>query len=95
MSILTAENLAKSYKSRKVVSDVSLTVNSNEIVGLLGPNGAGKQQLSIWSLGLFAKIKVKLLLMAKILVCSQCIIVRNVALVIYRKKPRFSPFDCL
>ena len=42
MSILTAENLAKSYKSRKVVSDVSLTVNSNEIVGLLGPNGAGK-----------------------------------------------------
>lgn len=42
MSILIAENLAKSYKSRKVVSDVSLTVNSNEIVGLLGPNGAGK-----------------------------------------------------
>lgn len=42
MSILTAENLAKSYKSRKVVSDVSLTVNSNEIVGLLGPNGDRK-----------------------------------------------------
>lgn len=42
MSILHAENLAKSYKSRQVVSDVSLTVNSNEIVGLLGPNGAGK-----------------------------------------------------
>ncbi|PJG83176.1 LPS export ABC transporter ATP-binding protein [Caviibacterium pharyngocola] len=42
MSILYAENLAKSYKSRQVVSDVSLTVHSNEIVGLLGPNGAGK-----------------------------------------------------
>ena len=42
MSILIAENLAKSYKSRQVVSDVSLTVNSNEIVGLLGPNGAVK-----------------------------------------------------
>ena len=42
MSVLQAEFLAKSYKSRKVVSDVSLTVNSNEIVGLLGPNGAGK-----------------------------------------------------
>ncbi len=42
MSILYAEHLAKSYKSRQVVSDVSLTVNSNEIVGLLGPNGAGK-----------------------------------------------------
>ncbi|WP_032109655.1 LPS export ABC transporter ATP-binding protein [Necropsobacter massiliensis] len=42
MSILYAENLTKSYKSRQVVADVSLTVNSNEIVGLLGPNGAGK-----------------------------------------------------
>ncbi|WP_439239799.1 MULTISPECIES: LPS export ABC transporter ATP-binding protein [unclassified Lonepinella] len=42
MSVLNAENLAKSYKSRKVVSDVSFTVKSNEIVGLLGPNGAGK-----------------------------------------------------
>ncbi len=42
MSILHAEHLAKSYKNRQVVSDVSLTVNSNEIVGLLGPNGAGK-----------------------------------------------------
>lgn len=42
MSILYAENLAKSYKNRQVVSDVSLQVNANEIVGLLGPNGAGK-----------------------------------------------------
>ncbi len=42
MSILYAENLAKSYKSRRVVSDVSFTVKSNEIVGLLGPNGVGK-----------------------------------------------------
>ncbi|MFZ7135193.1 LPS export ABC transporter ATP-binding protein [Avibacterium avium] len=42
MPTLYAEHLAKSYKSRKVVSDVSLNVRSNEIVGLLGPNGAGK-----------------------------------------------------
>ncbi|MGF7452914.1 LPS export ABC transporter ATP-binding protein [Mannheimia massilioguelmaensis] len=42
MSILYAENLAKSYKGRQVVSDVGFTVKSNEIVGLLGPNGAGK-----------------------------------------------------
>lgn len=42
MSILYAENLAKCYKNRQVVFDVSLQVNSNEIVGLLGPNGAGK-----------------------------------------------------
>jgi lipopolysaccharide export system ATP-binding protein len=42
MSLLTATHLSKSYNKRKVVNDVSLTVNSGEIVGLLGPNGAGK-----------------------------------------------------
>jgi len=42
MATLTAKNLAKSYKGRQVVGDVSLDVKSGEIVGLLGPNGAGK-----------------------------------------------------
>ena len=39
---LTVENLQKRYGSRTVVKDVSLTVESGEVVGLLGPNGAGK-----------------------------------------------------
>ncbi len=42
MSKLEATNLAKSYKGRKVVIDVSLSVEKGQIVGLLGPNGAGK-----------------------------------------------------
>lgn len=42
MDILNAFNLAKSYKGRQVVRDVSMSVRSGEIVGLLGPNGAGK-----------------------------------------------------
>ena len=42
MGSLIAKNLAKSYKSRNVVTDVSLAVNTGQIVGLLGPNGAGK-----------------------------------------------------
>ena len=40
--ILKAQNLMKSYNGKKVVKDISLTVNQGEIVGLLGPNGAGK-----------------------------------------------------
>lgn len=39
---LRAEHLVKKYKSRKVVNDISVRVNTGEIVGLLGPNGAGK-----------------------------------------------------
>jgi len=39
---LRAAGLAKSYKSRKVVSELSLEVRQGEVVGLLGPNGAGK-----------------------------------------------------
>lgn len=42
MAVLRASNLAKSYKQKKVVIDVSLEIRSGEIVGLLGPNGAGK-----------------------------------------------------
>lgn len=42
MAKLEAHNLAKSYKGRKVVIDVSMAVESSQIVGLLGPNGAGK-----------------------------------------------------
>lgn len=39
---LIAENLVKSYGRRRVVDQVSFTVDRGEIVGLLGPNGAGK-----------------------------------------------------
>ncbi len=40
--ILRAQGLRKQYKKRVVVKDVSLEVESGQVVGLLGPNGAGK-----------------------------------------------------
>jgi lipopolysaccharide export system ATP-binding protein len=42
MTELTVQNLRKQYKARTVVQDISLHINSGEVVGLLGPNGAGK-----------------------------------------------------
>ena len=51
-AVLRAEGLKKSYRKRSVVSDVSLTVESGEVVGLLGPNGAGKTTCFYMILGL-------------------------------------------
>ena len=42
MQTLSTVDLTKSYKGRKVVDDISLTIAQGEVVGLLGPNGAGK-----------------------------------------------------
>ncbi|TDO12546.1 MULTISPECIES: LPS export ABC transporter ATP-binding protein [Halomonas] len=42
MKTLSAHHLAKSYKQRRVVQDISLSIKQGQIIGLLGPNGAGK-----------------------------------------------------
>ncbi|GIU23261.1 LPS export ABC transporter ATP-binding protein [Shewanella schlegeliana] len=57
---LKAENLAKSYKNRAVVQDVSLTVKTGQIVGLLGPNGAGKTTTFYMVVGLVQSDKGKI-----------------------------------
>jgi lipopolysaccharide export system ATP-binding protein len=54
MSVLAANNLRKTYKSRMVVKDLSLEVNTGEVVGLLGPNGAGKSTAFYMIVGLVA-----------------------------------------
>ncbi|MEZ9548095.1 MULTISPECIES: LPS export ABC transporter ATP-binding protein [Vibrio] len=55
MAVLKAQNLAKTYSKRKVVTDVSLQVESGQIVGLLGPNGAGKTTSFYMIVGLVAR----------------------------------------
>jgi lipopolysaccharide export system ATP-binding protein len=42
MSKLETREISKSYRGRKVVDDVTVSVDQGEVVGLLGPNGAGK-----------------------------------------------------
>ena len=54
MHVLIAENLAKSYRGHEVVKNVSLTVDSGQIVGLLGPNGAGKTTCFYMIVGLIS-----------------------------------------
>ena len=54
MASLAAHRLAKRYRDRTVVNDVSLTVQSGEVVGLLGPNGAGKTTSFYMIIGLVA-----------------------------------------
>ncbi|OEF28448.1 LPS export ABC transporter ATP-binding protein [Vibrio rumoiensis] len=55
MATLKAEKLAKTYGTRKVVSDVGLEVKSGQIVGLLGPNGAGKTTSFYMIVGLVSR----------------------------------------
>ena len=50
--LLTTENLVKEYRGRRVVNDVSISVQAGQIVGLLGPNGAGKTTSFNIALGL-------------------------------------------
>ncbi|MDF2940881.1 MAG: lptB [Gammaproteobacteria bacterium] len=59
---LQALNLGKKYKNRWVVKDMSIEVNSGEIVGLLGPNGAGKTTGFYMIVGLVKASSGKILL---------------------------------
>jgi len=62
MSILSVQDISKSFKLRKVVKELSLEVRSGEVVGLLGPNGAGKTTAFYMIVGLIAADGGKILL---------------------------------
>ena len=62
MQLLETSEISKSYKGRRVVNDVSLTVGRGEIVGLLGPNGAGKTTSFYMVVGLISPDSGKVML---------------------------------
>jgi len=65
MKTLEVKNLAKKYKNKVVIKDVSLQVKQGEIVGLLGPNGAGKTTCFYMVVGLVKADKGSVLLDSK------------------------------
>ena len=59
---LYTQNLVKKYKSRRVVDEVSVSVEQGEIVGLLGPNGAGKTTTFYMIVGLITPYEGSIML---------------------------------
>ncbi len=62
MSVLSIQDICKSYKFREVVKGICLEVTSGEVVGLLGPNGAGKTTAFYMIVGLVASDRGQILL---------------------------------
>lgn len=62
---LIAQNFSKSFKSRKVVNNVSLEISKGEVVGVLGPNGAGKTTAFYMLAGLVKADSGKIILNGK------------------------------
>jgi len=58
--LLRIEQISKSYKRKKIVDEVSISIRKGEVVGLLGPNGAGKTTTFYMIVGLITPDKGKI-----------------------------------
>jgi lipopolysaccharide export system ATP-binding protein len=65
MNKLEARGIAKRYRNREVVKDLSISIDSGEVVGLLGPNGAGKTTAFYMIVGLLRCDRGKIVLNGK------------------------------
>lgn len=80
----------KATKKRKVVTDVSLEVESGQIVGLLGPNGAGKTTSFYMIVGLVPRDEGTITIDDNDISILPMHSRSRLALAIFRKKRRFS-----
>ena len=62
MSLLSIQHLTKNFGGLAAVSNVSLEVQENELVGLIGPNGAGKTTLFNVMTGVYTASEGKVIL---------------------------------
>ena len=62
MRTLETCEISKTYRGRKVVDDVSVSLGQGEVVGLLGPNGAGKTTSFYMIVGLIGPDSGRILL---------------------------------
>jgi lipopolysaccharide export system ATP-binding protein len=62
MQTLQTRELSKTYRGRRVVDDVSISVQQGQVVGLLGPNGAGKTTSFYMIVGLISPDSGRVLL---------------------------------
>ena len=90
MTALRAVGLAKSYRSRQVVRDLSLEVSNGEVVGLLGPNGAGKTTAFYMIVGLVTCDAGRIHLGDRISPRCRCTGARSSGWATCRRKPRCS-----
>jgi len=65
MNKLEARGIAKRYRAREVVKDLSISIDAGEVVGLLGPNGAGKTTAFYMIVGLLRCDRGKIVLNGK------------------------------
>jgi ABC-2 type transport system ATP-binding protein len=53
--MLTLQNISKIIRGRKIIENISLTLEASQILGFLGPNGAGKTTALLTILGIYSK----------------------------------------
>jgi lipopolysaccharide export system ATP-binding protein len=90
MSRLEALGIAKRYRTRQVVKDLSLSVESGEVVGLLGPNGAGKTTAFYMIVGLVRCDTGRIHLAGRDVTKLPCIGARSWVSATCHRKPRCS-----